>query len=312
MSVVWGWSLPAPEKLVALKLADCANDRGANAYPSLATIAEACGLSRRGTQLVIDRLLEKRCLEVQADHTNRRSTIYRLRLDAVPGGERRAPLDGDERTASQRHRGERRAPLEANDVHPADVPRGERCSPLEANVVPPGGERGAPLEANDVHPIRHGSVSEPSYTPRAREGRRSHSLEESLALESWSLRLFDELWALYPRKDVRVASMRAWYALNPPRELGELIVAHVRVRLTLGWARDTPPRFLPQLRTFLEERRWQERYVAPAGREAGNASLPDGLLVMQSCPSCGATQEGRMVEGRANYAACACAEKVIA
>lgn len=310
MSIVWGWSLPATEKLVALKLADCANDQGRNSYPAVATIATDCGLSRRGTQKVLERLVEKGCIEVQAGHTNRRSTTYRVMLNAELRGERRSPLevndvhlqtdsDGPTSEAESASRGEPRSPLEVNDVRPSEV----NVVPSEANHVRPGGEPRSPLEANHVRPIRHGSVIEPSENTGARdEARRPHPLDEraSHVLRPGALEQFDELWAAYPRQDARLAAMRAWHALDPSSELAQFILANVRMRVAAGWARETPWKFLPQLRTFLEERRWLEARACVAEP----AALPDGLLVMRSCPGCGTTLEGRMVQGQSAYEPC--------
>lgn len=256
MAIVWGWKLPAVEKLVALKLADCANDSGENAFPALATIADECGLSRRGVQGVLDRLEQRGLVAVQAEHTNRRPTTYRVNLDAVV---RDAPD----------------ASLEVHDVHPGDAP----AAPLEVHVVHPRGAPGSPLEVHGVHPIRQVPVRDPSDThQRAREaGRREHPLDERVRLEPWSMTAFDEFWALYPRKDGEVAALRAWHALNPPRELAELIVEHVRVRVKLGWAREVPLHFLPLARTFLDERRWQEKYQPrqPTVPAPATSAVPD-------------------------------------
>ena len=49
MTAVWDMDLPAKQKLVALALADCANDEG-EAWPSIATLARKCGCDRRTVQ----------------------------------------------------------------------------------------------------------------------------------------------------------------------------------------------------------------------------------------------------------------------
>lgn len=293
MSLVWGWSLPATEKLVALKLADCADDRGGNAWPAVATIATDCGLSRRGAQKVLDRLRERGCIEVQAAATNRKSTTYRIVLLAqVPG---------------------------VADVA-ADVCGGERGSPPEVNVVRPKesagangttarGERGSPLGANVVRPIRPTPVRDPSEKiTRVREDpRRTHPLDEPQVLEPSVVLAFDELWALYPRKlEGKLGALRAWHALHPSAEQAAFIVEAVRVRIRLGWARDTPLQFLPSLRTFIAERRWTQAYTPPAGASSTVAAVPNGLLVMRTCHACGAVQEGQVVNGLQVYQPCRC------
>ena len=53
----WELRLPATEKLVLLKLADCSEDEGGNAWPSVATLGRACGdLSMRAVHKVLVKL----------------------------------------------------------------------------------------------------------------------------------------------------------------------------------------------------------------------------------------------------------------
>jgi hypothetical protein len=293
MSVVWGWSLPATEKLVALKLADCADDKGLNAFPAVATIAAECGLSLRGVHNVLGRLKARGCVDVQ-DSQPGRSVVYRVCLDAVVEPAKAGAADEggmhDVQGGSARGAGVGSAPG-----------AGGVCTSFRGGVHVVQG--GCAPGADDPSEIRQGSVRE---TPRAR---RAHPLDEPMVLEPWSLEAFDAVWAIYPRKDARVAAVRAWHTLAPTRDLAGFILGHVRTRLALGWG-DTPARFLPQLRTFIDERRWQERYVPEArAPAAATPQLPDGMLVMRSCPSCGAEQEGRVVKGEKVFGVCGCAQE---
>lgn len=286
MSVVWEWPLPASEKLVALKLADCADDQGRNSYPAVATIAAVCGLTRRGVQKVLRRLEERGCIEAQAGQPTRCATVvYRVRLEAIVTAHDAPPAEAEG----------------ANDVRGGEPGSREPSSPGGrttfaggANVVRGGGERGSP----DPSVIRPVPVLE--QTPRAREGRRPHPLDEPVVLSPKSLALFDELKAVYPRKDREMAALAAWRALDPSLELGAFIVAHVRVRVNAGWVRQTPLRFIPQLCKFIEERRWQERDAAAAE----GALSTEGILVVRLCPTCDGEQEGRVVDGRTVYPPC--------
>lgn len=226
MSVVWTWPLPAAEKLVALKLADCADDDGGNSYPAVGTIALACGLTRRGAQLILRKLEKRGCIEGQSTGTpSRRATVtYRVRLEAVI-----APpvvVKG----ANDVQGGERRS-------REPDSLGGRTSFAGGANGIRGGGERRSP-DPSLIHP---GSVLE--HTQRARVAQ------------------FTELLAIYPRKDREVAARKAWDVLSPTSELGAFIVAHVRIRLRAGW-KDMPQRFVPLLVNFLEERRWEEREAA--------------------------------------------------
>lgn len=235
MAVVWTWPLPSSEKLVALKLADCADDDGGNSYPAVMTIATVCGLSRRGAQTILRKLETRGCIEVQAaaGTPSRRATVtYRVRLEAVVTKSDAPPVEG--RTTCAGAQPVRGAP---------DALEGRTTCAGGAKLVRRGGARGAP----DPSVIRPGSV--PEHTHRARDPR------------------FTAVLAIYPRKDREVAAWKAWETLNPSDELAAFILAHVRMRLRASW-QDTPARFVPMLVTFLEERRWEDR-------EATAAASPD-------------------------------------
>lgn len=193
MAVVWGWALPVAEKLVALKLADCADDRGCNAWPAVATIAADCGLSRRGTQKVLERLRERGCIEVQAASTNRKSTTYRVAMVAdVPGG------SGQQRECDG---GERGAPLEANDVHP--------CDSVGANGTTRRGERDSPLEANVVRPIRPTTVMDPSEKSTRETRARVFAGSRLKVSQAQHQLVLDELGSAARRIDLR-EKYREW------------------------------------------------------------------------------------------------------
>jgi hypothetical protein len=283
-TVVWKWQELSPgEKLVALCLADHANHQGANAFPSLDTIATFTAMSRRGVQKALDRLIDGGYLELQAEHTNRKSAVYRVvmaKVDAPPVEALEAntvPLCGDEHSSPQ--------------------------EPPEVNPVHPRGELSAPLEANPVHPIRPTTVRDP-HTTRARgpNGIKPHPLDEPeplLAVDS--VRAFDALAEIYPRKDYRVLALRAWQALNPSPALAAVIHAAVAARLSAGWGRDQALHFLPKLARFLEERHWQERYVPRVGAEPPSKpadTIRDGTVTHRACPRCGNPQRGEYRGGR--------------
>lgn len=78
-SEVFELKLKMSEKFVLLKLADCADDRGCNAFPSVQSIAASCGCTERTVRDALRRLEKLGLLEVTAKATNRRPTIYRVR-----------------------------------------------------------------------------------------------------------------------------------------------------------------------------------------------------------------------------------------
>lgn len=297
MSLVWSWSLPATEKLVALKLADCADDAGRNAWPAVATIATDCGLTRRGAQKLLRRLEERGCIAPEAEQHTRRGTVaYRVLLNAV--------VEPEPASDGPSYEG-------ANDVRGGEpCSQGGRTTFAEgANHVRGGGEPRSP----DPSVIRQGSISEHNARAREVNGRRPHPLDDAmprLLISAASLAQFDHLWHAYPRKDARLAAMRAWQEIAPSLELGAAIVAHVQQRIAAGWARDNPVKFLPQLRTFLEERRWTEAYAPAQTSARGSPPTPDGVLVMRSCPAgCGRVQEGRTKNGENVYEPCECTKE---
>jgi hypothetical protein len=73
------WFLPGitiAERLVLLKIADNASEDGRNAWPSQATIAAACGMSVRGVQKALRRLVDLNYIEVQIPCNPRRPATY--------------------------------------------------------------------------------------------------------------------------------------------------------------------------------------------------------------------------------------------
>lgn len=84
ISWVWEHSNTEPtERLVLLAIADCANDAGAEAYPSLATLAKKTGLSIRSVQRALRRLVE--CGELIVNANAGPHGCNRYRVTMTPG-----------------------------------------------------------------------------------------------------------------------------------------------------------------------------------------------------------------------------------
>lgn len=86
MSAVWDLDgLTVGEKMVLLKLADCANDEGRNAYPALATVARACSLDERSVRRILAKLREAGTIEIEQEHdrATHRPTTYVVKLPGV-------------------------------------------------------------------------------------------------------------------------------------------------------------------------------------------------------------------------------------
>jgi MarR-like DNA-binding transcriptional regulator SgrR of sgrS sRNA len=77
---VWGLALPPPEKLVLLRLADHAHDDGSHVFPSLESVAERCGLSKRQVRRYLSRFVERGLLAIEANpHGGRgKARVYRF------------------------------------------------------------------------------------------------------------------------------------------------------------------------------------------------------------------------------------------
>lgn len=90
MSHVWDVALPPGEKLVLLKLADCADDLGGNAFPSVGSLVAACGMGHRTVQRTLRTLVDGGHVVVDLEATNRRPTTYRV---VVPWGAKLAPQE---------------------------------------------------------------------------------------------------------------------------------------------------------------------------------------------------------------------------
>lgn len=86
--MTWVWdnsSAGGTERLVLLAIADCADDTGANAWPSIATLARKTRLDERTVQRVIRRLADAGQLRVEACAGGRGSNRYALVMGAPSG-----------------------------------------------------------------------------------------------------------------------------------------------------------------------------------------------------------------------------------
>ncbi len=97
MHLVWEqYPGDGAEFLVALCLADWANDRGEIIHTSITLIANKCRINRRTAQRARDRMMARGWLEEGASHSGGRGhfTTYRIPLDTVKGG-LTPPFEGD-------------------------------------------------------------------------------------------------------------------------------------------------------------------------------------------------------------------------
>lgn len=90
MSMVWEADLPTTEKMVLLAIADCSDDEGANAWPSVATLARKASVTPRRVQQVIQALIHRGLLTVESQagglrsmRHDRRPNLYCINLNGV-------------------------------------------------------------------------------------------------------------------------------------------------------------------------------------------------------------------------------------
>ena len=151
MTLVWQIECPMGDKIVLLKMADCANDRGESIFPTKANVARECGCSQKHVQNVWSKYRGSGLLKCErAVGGKGRPTVYAFDLERLKG----------------------------EPIAPYTMPKGERDT---RNTVPPllqreqmtdsKGATGSSKGANDGNPpappirINH---QEPSLTVRKR------------------------------------------------------------------------------------------------------------------------------------------------
>lgn len=83
MAQIWPLPMHTTEKIILLKLADCASDDGRNAYPTVARIAAETGVCERTVQYTLRRLEEHGYLSIQQESGRHRATSYQLNMGAL-------------------------------------------------------------------------------------------------------------------------------------------------------------------------------------------------------------------------------------
>ena len=102
MGEVWGLDVNHARLLILLALADHADDRGRNIYPSLSLVAWKTGYSKRRVRAIVSELREQGILIQVTPSRWHRATHYRLNLDPLP---RKSPLKREEEISPLSDRG---------------------------------------------------------------------------------------------------------------------------------------------------------------------------------------------------------------
>lgn len=146
MAWVWKSSRAEPtDRLVLLAIADAANDQGADAYPSMATLTAKTNLHERSIQRALKRLVELGELVVYANAGPRGCNRYRIPM-----------TPGTESPPAQR-RGGSKSPRQTTTPAESPVTPGTEPPPPRQPATPPPGT--APPEPSLTHPI---TIHEPS------------------------------------------------------------------------------------------------------------------------------------------------------
>jgi hypothetical protein len=75
--------------------------------------------------------------------------------------------------------------------------------------------------------------------------------------------MFEQFWAIYPRKVAKIAAWRAWKKLAPSELEAQKILSGLWAYKTYWVGRFIEIQFLPHPATFLNQRRWEDEICGP-------------------------------------------------
>lgn len=179
----------AGKKLVLLKLADNANDKG-ECWPSYQHIADQCEISKRSAMNYINALIEDGLVEkvVRKGPKGNSTNIYQLKLW-----------------------GEQAAPHSANDSPPS-----EKHAPHGEQVAPGDSEQAAPGISHSFESVNE-SVTGSSEESDSQCGEPTFLICKDGSEYEVEPEYLEEMARLHPKADVQVelSAMRAWLLSNP-------------------------------------------------------------------------------------------------
>jgi hypothetical protein len=218
---------------VLLCLANYANESGQAAFPSIQTLMDDTGLSRRtitaklGQMVAIDvaRLGNQDIARAWIKRADMRPVVYDLNMtDENERGAARAP----------------RSPDGVQDVHPVD-----------GNGVQLTQERGA---ARAPDPLRANPLDQKQKQERPRAEKRALAVPDRFA----------EFWSAYPVKKGKAAALKAWRKIKPEQIDGILAALAIQARDDDDWKRG----FCPHASTYLNGARWEDEVAKPKPQQA--------------------------------------------
>jgi hypothetical protein len=249
MAWVWEQSkAPPTQRFVLLAIADCANDRGSDAYPAVSTLAAKTGLSERGVRKAIAELEKSGELQVSYKAGPKGCNRYRVVM--------RNPEQGSgnpEQGSTSENTG--------NVVHPephATSTRNVVPGTRHETTVDPA--RGAP-KPSENHPPTEPSI-EPSV-PRKRGSATRDTHTPKPASGSTGTRVPDNFQP--------TPEMITWARENAPA------TSRADHDAFMDYWRSTPGARGRKLNWEMTWRNWMRRAQTDAERGRGRAS-PDGLV----------------------------------
>ena len=109
-----------------------------------------------------------------------------------------------------------------------------------------------------------GNILSPFPSPEASAAETPQGERELLPDEK--IDCFARLWAVYPRKENKVAAAKEWNLLKPDAETVDRMIAAVRIKANSAEWKEQNGRFVPHLDRWLSERRWED-IKSPEPRE---------------------------------------------
>ena len=237
------------EMLLALAMADHANDDGARIWPSLDELARKTRQSRRTVQRQIAKMLASGWLEQVRTATGRPGATneYRVCPAWVAGAElpktgvNVTPVEDSPELAT----GDTLTPLALQQV----VHTGDKVTPVRK------GERGVTCDARGVTGDARGDTA---MSPESSGTIKNHTpLPPDGGADG-----FEALWAIYPNHDNRAKAERRYRRLAPSTALQQAMRSAIEAqRLGKRWTKDGGE-FVPEFATWLRNERWRDEPAA--------------------------------------------------
>lgn len=231
--LVWRCAeLPAPKKIVMLRLADRANDDGLRIHPTVPKLAAECSLSVRTTQDALRKLEGNKLLAMVADADWGRRLPREYRIDVA-----------------------RLLQLAEGQWKWCEDCTGAGDAPVQDTTVTGAGP--APRPVRELRPIH----------PRKESKNTSNTDSGELAFDLAAPRReqsdFDTVYRAYPRRVARGAAERAYRAALRKADALTILIGVQRFAENES-RRRTEARFIPHLATWLNAERWADESAVEA------------------------------------------------